>query len=55
MYINISYSIFGFVAGNRWLIRKLEPMLGLLKKEKGNLFSVIFFILHGKTINLESQ
>ena len=51
MYSNKRYFIFGFGAGNIWVIMKLEHILGLLKKEKGNLFSVNFFILHGKTIN----
>ena len=51
MYSNKRYFIFGFGAGNIWVNMKLEHILGLLKKEKGNLFSVNFFILHGKTIN----
>ena len=38
--------------GNIWVIMKLEHIFGL-KREKGNLFSVNFFILHGKAINLE--
>ena len=48
-----SYFIFGFGAGNIWVIMKLKHILGLLKKVKGNLFSVNLFILYGKTINLE--
>ena len=39
--------------GNIWVIVKLEHIFGLLKRKKGNLFSVNFFILHGKAINLE--
>ena len=44
MYSDKSFFIFGLGAGNIWVIMKLEPILGLLEKEKGNLFSVIFFI-----------
>ena len=53
MYSNKRYFIFSFGAGNIWVITKLEHILGLLKKEKGNLFGVNCFILHVKTINLE--
>ena len=53
MYGDKKYFIFGFGAGNIWIIMKLEHILGLLKREKENLFSVNFFILHGKTNNLE--
>ena len=42
-----------FGAGNIWVIMKLEHIFGLLKREKGNLFSVNFFIFYGKAINLD--
>ena len=48
---NKSNFIFGIGAGNICVIMKLEHILGLLKTEKGNLFSLILFILHRKTIN----
>ena len=44
MYSDKSYFIL-------WVTMKLEHILGLLKKEKGNLFD--FFILNRKTIHLE--
>ena len=51
MYSNKSYFIYGFGAGNIWVIIKFELISGPSKK--GNLFCVNFFIFHGKTINLE--
>ena len=45
MYSDKSYFILSFGAGNIWVIMKLEHIFGLLEKEKGNLFSVIFVIL----------
>ena len=55
MYTNNNYFIFGFGAGNIWVNIKLQHILGLPKKEKINLLSVIlfysFFILYVKTIN----
>ena len=46
MYSDKSYFIFGFGAGNIWVIMKSEHILGLLEKEKGNLFSVNFLFVN---------
>ena len=48
MYSNRSYFIFGFGAGNIWIIMKLEHIWELLKEKKGNLFSVNFLFFMGK-------
>ena len=53
MHSNKSYFIFGFGAGKHMNHYEIGAHIGTAQKEKGNLFSVIFFILHGKTINLE--
>ena len=51
MYSNKGYFIFGFGAGNIWVFKKFEHILGLLKKEK-NVYCELFYS-SWKKINLE--